>query len=141
MGKYLLGKMPATITIKDYTVHSYKGVTVDFLSDAMVISKDNIIAIEPVEPHGQQGFIIKFKTPVTFTYKPTGIETHTVSLTEAEVRLGDITTDGTKALIPVTDNLVKVGWNYFLIHGDGSEGIHNPAFANAVLDASIAALR
>ena len=107
----------------------------------MEISKDNIAAVEPTEPHGQQGFIIKFKSPVTFTYKPAGEDPHTVSLTEAEVQLGGITIDGTKALIPTTDALVKVGWNYFLIHGDGSEGIHNPAFVNAVLDASIAALK
>lgn len=141
MGKYLLGKMPATVTVKDYTAHNYKGTAIDTLSEAVVISKDNIVGIEPVEPHGQQGFTIKLKTPVSVTYKPTNAETHTMSLTELEVRLGDITTDGVKALIPVTDVLVKVGWNYFLIHGDGSEGVHNPAFSNAVIDASLTALR
>ncbi|MBI2979907.1 MAG: carboxypeptidase regulatory-like domain-containing protein [Chloroflexi bacterium] len=141
MGAYLLSKIPAKITVKDYTPHDYAGKSYDVLSDAIEISKDNIVAVEPTEPHGQQGFIIKFKTPVTFTYKPTGESSHTVSLAEAEVRLGDITKDGTAALIPTTDALVKVGWNYFLLHGDGSEGIHNPAFVNAVIDASIAALR
>jgi cytochrome c553 len=141
MAKYLLSKMPAKVTVKDYTPHDLKGVSYDVLSDNMEISKDNIAAIEPTEPHGQQGFIIKFKSSVTFTYKPTGESPHTMSLTEAEVRLGDITTDGTKVLIATTDALVKVGWNYFLIHGDASEGVHNPAFVNAVIDASIAALR
>ncbi len=141
MSAYLLGKMPAKVTIKDYTPHDLKGVAYDVLSDNMEISKDNIAAMEPAEPHGQQGFIIKFKSPVTFTYKPTGESPHTVTLSEAEVRLGDITTDGTKVLIAATDTLVKAGWNFFLIEGDGSEGIHNPAFASAVLDATIAALR
>ncbi|OGO22600.1 MAG: hypothetical protein A2Z28_04945, partial [Chloroflexi bacterium RBG_16_51_9] len=141
MSTYLLSKMSAKVTVKDYTPHELKGVSYDVLSDAMEISKDNIASMEPTEPHGQQGFIIKFKSPVTFTYKPTGESPHTVSLTEAEVRLGDITTDGTKVLIATTDNLVKAGWNYFLVEGDGSEGIHNPAFINAVLDATIAALR
>lgn len=141
MSKYLLNKMTANVTIKDYTPHDYAGKSYDLLSDALVMSKDNIAAVEPTEPHGQQGFIIKFKSPLTFTYKPAGEASHTVSLTEAEVRLGDITTDGKTALIATTDTLVKAGWNYFLIEGDGSEGIHNPAFVNAVLDATIAALR
>ncbi|MBI2850470.1 MAG: carboxypeptidase regulatory-like domain-containing protein [Chloroflexi bacterium] len=141
MSAYLLDKMPATVTVKDYTPHEVKGVSYDLASDAAQVSKDNIAALEPTEPHGQQGFIIKFKSPVTFTYKPAGESPHTVILSEAEVRLGDITTDGTSTVIALTDNLVKVGWNYFLIHGDGSEGVHNPAFINAVIDTSIAALR
>jgi hypothetical protein len=35
---------------------------------------------------------------------------------------------------------VKVGWNYFLVEGDGSDGIHNPSFTMDVIRASIAAL-
>lgn len=141
MSAYLLNKMPATITVLDYTPHNYMGKSYDLLSSATQISKSNIASLEPTEPHGQQGFIIKFKTPVNFTYNPTGESPHTMSLTEAEVRLGDITTDGRTALIAVSDVLVKVGWNFFLIEGDGSFGIHNPSFANEVIDASIAALR
>ena len=38
------------------------------------------------------------------------------------------------------DNLPKAGWNYWLINTDKSLGVHNAPFANAVLDASIAAL-
>ncbi len=140
MGAYLLKKMPAQVTIKDYTPHDYSGKSYDVLSDALVVSKDNIVSVEPTEPHGQQGFILKFKTPVTVTYSPAGEASHSMSLTEAEVRLGDITTDG-KNLISTSDVLVKVGWNYFLIHGDASEGVHNPAFINNVLDASIEALK
>ena len=141
MSKYLLNKMPAKVTVKDYTPHDFRGVAYDVLSDNMEISKDNIASMEPVEPHGQQGFFVHFKTPVTFTYSPSGETPHSMSLTEAEVRLGDITTDGTTALIATTDLLVKAGWNYFLIEGDDSWGIHNPVFANAVLDATIAALK
>jgi hypothetical protein len=44
-------------------------------------------------------------------------------------------------LYDFADNrIIKAGWNYHLIHSDGSSGIHNPTFTNAVLDASIAAL-
>ncbi len=142
MGTYLLNKMPAQITLKDYTPHNFAGKSYDVLSDAIVVSKDNIVSAEPTEPHGQQGFIIKFKNPITFTYKPVDEASHSVSLSEAEVRLGDITTDGKAAtIIPANDKLVLAGWNYFLVHGDSSKGVHNPAFVNDVLDASIRALK
>jgi len=141
MSNYLLNKMPATVTVLDYTPHEVKGVSYDVLSAATQISKSNIASMEPTEPHGQQGFIIKFKTPVNFTYSPAGESPHTLSLNEAEVRLGDITTDGKTVLVAVTDPLVKAGWNYFLLEGDGSFGIHNPAFVAAVVDATIVALR
>ncbi len=145
MGKYLLdtlaAKIGAEVTLKDYTPHVYAGKSYDMASDAVVVSEANIASAEPTEPHGQQGFIIKFKSPVTFTYSPEGEQAHTVELSEAEVQLRDITTDGNTQVIPVGDALVRVGWNYFLIHGDGSEGIHNPAFTNDVLDASLEALK
>jgi hypothetical protein len=145
MGKYLLNtlaaKTGAEITIKDYTPHVYAGKSYDMASDAVVVAEANIASAEPTEPHGQQGFILKFKSPVKFTYSPKGEQPHTVELSEAEVQLRDITTDGTIQAIPVGDVLVRVGWNYFLIHGDGSEGIHNPAFTNDILDASIEALK
>ena len=62
-------------------------------------------------------------------------------MSAAAARLSEITTDGKTVLIPFTDTLVKAGWNYLMIEYDASEGIHNPAFVNAVLDASIAALK
>ena len=34
------------------------------------------------------------------------------------------------------EGLIKAGWNYNLIHNDGSHGIHNPTFTLAVLDAA-----
>jgi cytochrome c553 len=141
MSAYLMDKLPAPTTIKDYTPHDYQGKPYDIKSDPVQITVSNIASVTPTEPHGQIGFLFKFKSPVNVTYKPANEPPHTVAITTAEVQLGDITTDGRTIVIPVTDVLVKVGWNYFLIHGDGSEGVHNPAFTNAVLDASITALR
>ena len=111
------------------------------MSAGVNVDKTNIASVATGHIHGQQGFIIKFKTPVTFSYTPTGEAAHTVSLTETEVRLGDITTDGTAALIATTDPLVRAGWNFFLIEGDGSGGIHNPSWTLEVLNASINALK
>ena len=133
MSDYLFKKLPAKTYIKDYTPHTYGGKSYDVKSAAVAVDKDNIASIEPTEPHGQQGFIIKFKAPVTFTYAPTGETPHVAVLSEAEVQLGDVTTDGTTVLIPASDPLVKAGWNFFLIEGDSSEGVHNPSFTFDVL--------
>ena len=38
------------------------------------------------------------------------------------------------------DSLPKAGWNWALVHNDGSLGIHNPTFAFTALEAGIAAL-
>ena len=140
MSKYLLNKMPAQVTVKDYTPHDYNGKPYDVKSEPIVIDKDNIVSVEAAEPHGQQGFIIKFKNPISVTYKPKDAE-HTVQITQIQFQLADITTDGKTPLIPATDALVKVGWNYNLLHGDGSEGIHNPDFSFDVLNASINPLK
>lgn len=141
MSDYLMAKLGAQFQLKDYTPHEYQGKSYDVKSANASVDKANIAAVEPTEPHGQQGFIIKFKTPVTFTYSPTGEAAHTMSLKEAEVQLGDITTDGTTAVIALTNPLVRVGWNYFLIEGDGSKGVHNPSFTLNVLLASQDALK
>jgi len=35
----------------------------------------------------------------------------------------------------------KAGWNYFLLHNDGSHGVHNPSFVNDVVTATLAELQ
>ncbi|MDP2743998.1 MAG: carboxypeptidase regulatory-like domain-containing protein [Dehalococcoidia bacterium] len=141
MSDYLLNNIAVQVTIKDYTPHQSGGKEYDVKSAPLAVDKTNIVSVEPTEPHGQIGFIIKFRSPVTFTYSPQGEAPHSMVLNEAEVQLGDITTDGKTPLIPLSDVLVRAGWNYFLIHGDGSEGIHNPAFTMEVIEASIKALK
>jgi len=48
----------------------------------------------------------------------------------------------TVALFPVTSAAQKISakafYNYLLVHGGSAEGVHNPAFANGVLDATMA---
>ena len=141
MSAYLLNKMPAQVHLKDYTPHQYQGASYDVKSNDFAVAKTDIVSIEPTEPHGQQGFKIKLKTPINITYAPTGKPTHQVEITEAEVQLGDITADGKAAVIALSDPLIKAGWNFFLIEGDGSEGVHNPSYAFAVLNGAIDALK
>jgi len=143
MGEYLAGRIAAngTVFIKDYTPHDLNGASYDLKSANVELSPDQIVELEPTEPHGQQGFIVRFAGPVEFTYTPEGQEPHTLELEEAQVQLGDFTTDGTEKLVPANDALVKAGWNFFLLHGDGSEGVHNPDFTLEVISASKAALQ
>jgi hypothetical protein len=140
MSKYLLNKLPNQFTLKDYTPHDYNGKSYDVKSDNVTISKSDIVSVEPVEPHGQQGYMITLKNAVSVTYKPAD-GAQTLQLTKLEVQLGDITMDGKTAVLSPTDNLVKAGWNYFLVHGDSSKGVHNPAFEIDVINASIDALQ
>jgi hypothetical protein len=136
----LIEKMPDQVHIQDYTPHEVGDESYDLRSDVVIVDKANIVSVEPTEPHGRQGFILHFAEAVEVTYSPEDKEPHTVSLTEAEVQTANITTDGETAVIAEDDPLVKASWNYFLIHGDGSHGVHNPSFTMEVLRASMDAL-
>lgn len=128
LAAYALSKLPSSFSVIDNTTGS----------TATVISKDNIVSLTPGEAHGQQGFTFTFKTVVSFSYA-SGAPKQT--LTTALVRLGDITTDGKTTVFAFADTVVKAGWNYYLLEADSSGGIHNPAFVENVLDATIAALK
>lgn len=142
MASYFLSKLPATMTVRDYnTSHTYGGKTYAIASDYLVVNKDNIASVEWAYITRQSGFKVTFKTPVTFTYKPANETPHTVAMTTVAVRLGELTTDGKTLVIPLTDPLAKASWNYLMMTYDGSKGIHNPPFVNAVIDASIQALK
>jgi hypothetical protein len=142
MGEYLLAQITeaGTVLIKDYTPHDFNGTFYDLKSDNVQVQAANIATAVPFEPHGQVGFVLTFTNPVDFTYSPPGEAPHTLSLTRAEVQLGDFTTDGTAKVIPLDDPLVRAGWNFFLIEGDGSKGVHNPSFTFSAIDAARATL-
>ena len=60
-------------------------------------------------------------------------------MNDVDVRLVDGTLLG--QLYDFADpRVVKAGWNWGLVYNDGSRGVHNPTFANNVLDASVEAL-
>lgn len=42
---------------------------------------------------------------------------------------------------PAGQLIAKAGWNFFLVEGDGSDGVHNPSFVLDVVKASIDALK
>ena len=110
---------------------------------AFIYDNTNVAtAISVVEPHGQIGFFVTLTNPATITVS--GVN---YTFSKFEVQLGKIFTVYTPgATTPVDNNnvyklngnMVRAGWNYFLIEGDGSKGIHNPAFAQQVLNATVA---
>ena len=55
------------------------------------------------------------------------------------VQMGNIkdTQATPKVVYALSGNMVRAGWNYFLIEGDQSLGLHNPTFANAVLSTTL----
>jgi len=87
-----------------------------------------ITSVTLEELHGQIAFIISTSSPVTFG---------TASASQFAVQLGNIQSGGV-AVYLLTGNMVRAGWNYFLIESDASKGIHNPRFAQAVLDTTLA---
>ena len=95
-------------------------------SDVVITAADAVTAVELTESHGRIAMDI------------------TVNGTTYEhVRLASDTAVGAGTLIDSAagQTIAKAAWNYFLIHGDGSDGVHNPSFANRVLNASIDALK
>jgi ribosomal protein L31 len=63
--------------------------------------------------------------------------------TYENVRLGSDTAVGSGSLLSseAGQAIAKAGWNYFLIEGDSSKGVHNPTFVLDVIDASLKALQ
>ena len=107
---------------------------------AFVYDNTNVATtISLVEPHGQIGFLVTLTNPASITV---GAETFTFS--KFEVQLGAIFNVAVPGTTPVdvdttyklNGNMVRAGWNWFLVEGDDSFGIHNPGFVQAVLSAT-----
>ena len=87
------------------------------------------------EVHGQIGHTYTLSTPITVTVS--GVN-YTVK--SFEVGIGSIYSNAamTTNVYALSGNMVRAGWNYYLIEGDQSKGIHNPSFATNVIKASLA---
>jgi mono/diheme cytochrome c family protein len=56
-------------------------------------------------------------------------------------QLGNLKDSAGRPTFATSDPVVRAGWNYFLLHGDGSEGIHNPRFYRQTILATLDALK
>lgn len=92
------------------------------------------------EIHGQIGFVLNFAQPVTVPFvDATGAPAPSKSLTRFGVQMGALKDNQATpvALYALTGNMVRAGWNYFLVEGDQSKGLHNPSFVSAVLNTTL----
>lgn len=105
------------------------GNVIDF-GTAKAKSVTDIAAVEFIESHGRQGVNVTLGN---------GTKVSDLALNSVKVqRPGGSTAE----ILAVADpSLAKAGWNYFMVHSDKSEGVHNPAFVNSALDVSIFAVK
>jgi len=92
------------------------------------------------EIHGQVGFVLHFAQPITVPFvDAAGNPAPSKSLTSFGVQMGAIKDNqATPAVLyALSGNLVRAGWNYFLVEGDQSKGLHNPSFVAAVLNTTL----
>ena len=117
-----------------YSSTSASNVAIDVVSNPVVSA-----ALEEV--HGQVSLTMTLTNAITIPFvDATGKAAPSKSLTTFNVQLGAIKDNqATPAVLyALTGNFIRAGWNYFLIEGDQSKGLHNPSFVSAVLAASIA---
>lgn len=88
------------------------------------------------EGHGQTEFVITLTTPISIPWT----DGSTTTTNHFGVQLGSLKDNQATpaALYALSGNMVRACWNYFLLEGDGSKGLHNPSFAQAVLNATLA---
>lgn len=106
-------------------------VTANFVYDGA----NKYASIVNTEVHGQIGHTYTLTNPITVSVS--GVN-YTVK--SFEVGIGSMYSNSamTTNVYALSGNMVRAGWNYYLIEGDQSKGIHNPSFATSVIKASLA---
>jgi hypothetical protein len=137
MGKAAIAKMTAAGTIKvrawDPSSDLYSSTSASNLS--IDLTANAVVSASLFEIHGQVGLILGFTNPVSVQFvdgsgNPVGSPG---SVTSFGVQLGGLQNGSGVALYALSGNYIRAGWNYFLVEGDQSLGLHNPSFVQAVL--------
>jgi hypothetical protein len=92
--------------------------------DAVTVDPATITKVELAEIAGQQGVTLHLSTGRR-------IATQIGELRDAQGRPSFAT----------SDPIVKAGWNFWLLEGDGSWGVHNPRFVRHVVNTTLDALK
>ena len=118
-----------------YFTDSGKEVSVPAGTSIKYDKTNPVTAVSMIEIHGQIGFTYTLTNPISLT-----ISGKTYSVTTFSVGIGSVWTDAamTVNVYPLIGKMVRAGWNYYLIEGDQSKGIHNPSFATTVLNKTLA---
>lgn len=56
-------------------------------------------------------------------------------------QIGSVMDGSGKPVLATGDAVIRAAWNFFLVEGDDSVGVHNPRFARTVLLATLEALK
>jgi hypothetical protein len=96
----------------------------DKYTDNVAVDPSSIASIELTEIHGQQG-----------------VKLNLSGNRAVYVQLGSLKDASGKPTFATSDPIVRAGWNYFLLHGDGSKGIHNPRFYRQTILTTLDALK
>ncbi|MDR7418737.1 MAG: hypothetical protein QN178_07475 [Armatimonadota bacterium] len=92
--------------------------------ETITVDPASIVKVELAEIAGQQG--------ATF---------HLSTGRRVSTQIGELRDAQGRPSFPTTDPIIKAGWNFWLLEGDGSWGVHNPRFVRQVVLASLDALR
>jgi len=101
-------------------------------TDVDITDGSTVTAVELTESHGRIAMNITVGGE-TYEHVRTGRDTAVKDSGGNEL--------GTLVDSPAGQLIAKAGWNYFLVEGDGSDGVHNPSFVLDVIKASIDALK
>jgi hypothetical protein len=106
----------ATIRVWNPTVYAYV--------DTITVDPASIKEVELAEIAGQQGAIF-----------------HLAGGRKIRTQIGELRDAQGRPSFPTTDPIIKAGWNFWLLEGDGSWGVHNPRFLRQVVYQSLEALK
>jgi len=134
----------AVVAKGTYFVRAYDPATDEYSSTsvsnvALTVAPTNLTS---AEIHGQSAFIFTMATPVTINWvNAAGAPAGSTTSTTFQVPAGNIQA-GTPlaAILPAGGILGKSIWNYHLLDGDGTKGIHNLPFYQQVIGATNAQL-
>ena len=96
----------------------------DQYTDNFRVDPAQIVSVDLAEIHGQQGVKFNLRSGAAWYSQ-----------------LGSVMDASGRPVFATADPIVRAGWNYFLIEGDDSFGVHNPRFARTVLLATLDALK
>ena len=112
------------------------------LSPVVIDTTQNALVSASIEEiHGEIGFLLSFANPILIQLVdsngvPSGPPR---SMASFGVQLGSLkdTQSTPVPLYALTGNLIRAGWNYFLVQGDASKGLHNPSFVMSALNTTL----
>ena len=101
-------------------------------TDVDISDGSTVTAVELTESHGRSAMNITVGGAVVEHVRLAG---------DTLVKDAGGTEVGTLLSSDAGQLIAKAGWNYFLVEGDGSNGVHNPSFVLGALDAAAKVLK